>query len=106
MFARKRPRKHAATTPIYDQATKGSMLGRFIRLAILLAAPLVALAVFGQPALRIQYTWHGHRDAPFYTRCVYLALDGWHDIRPPFGIGQCPLVALLPIDLTAFLTGR
>jgi len=106
MFARKGARKRATTTPNYDRTTEVSIVGRFARVLTWFTAPLLALAVFGQPALRIEYTWHGHRDAPIYTRCVYLGLDGWHDVRPPFGIKQCPLVTLLPIDVVAFLTGH
>lgn len=106
MFARKGARKRATTTPNYDRTTHVSTTGRLARVLILLVVPLLALAIFGQPALRIEYTWQGHRNAPIYTRCVYLGLDGWHDDRPPFGINQCPLVTLLPLDVVAFLTGR
>lgn len=106
MFRKKPSPRHVETTPVFDRATRAPIWSRLLRLALVIGLPLAALATLGQPALRIEYSWYGHRDAPVYTRCLYLALDGWHDIHPVSGTGHCPLVTALPIDLVAFLSGR
>lgn len=105
MTAKKPARRPASTTPIYDRSANRSLRTSVIKLGLLVCVPLLLMSLYGQPALRFEYTWHGNESARIHTRCVYLALDGWHVIRPPYGVNQCPLVDTLPIDLSSFLFG-
>ncbi len=92
------------TTPNLDRKMSGAFAWPIIKLSAVIIIPLALLLIYGQPALRIQYWYHGSRDYPMYTRCQYLTLlDGWRDIRPPFGVNNCPLVGFFPFhfsDLT------
>ncbi|WP_127599596.1 amino acid transporter [Nitratireductor alexandrii] len=105
MTPRKPARRPASTTPIYDRSANRSLRAGLFKLVLLVGVPLLLLSLYGQPALRFEYTWYGNENARTHTRCVYLALDGWHVIRPPYGFNQCPIIKLLPIDLMNFLLG-
>ncbi|NRA88455.1 MAG: hypothetical protein HRU28_13935 [Rhizobiales bacterium] len=69
-----------------------------------IAAPLIPLAllvVFGQPALCISYKYYegSSKSQRHYTRCDYLTLTGWKRVEPSYGVNQCPLVTLLPLNI-------
>jgi len=48
----------------------------------------VALEVYGTPHLRVQYTWSGKTDRPYYHVCNYWGLSSFR-VHPPNG--ECPL---------------
>lgn len=71
------------------------------------AIPIVLMLIYGQPGLRIQY-WYVSEGANYrvYSRCQYWTVfDGWKDIRPGYGMNQCPLVGWFPFHLNQLIGG-
>ncbi|MCK0197418.1 hypothetical protein MWN34_10885 [Ancylobacter sp. 6x-1] len=90
----------ASTTPVFDGTARATFWPALVKVAAVPAIAVALLAWFGQPALRIQYWYHGTTSAPVYDRCLYLsAFSGWHDRRvTPFdGDDPCPVIDFLPI---------
>jgi len=85
-------------------------LGTFwplIKVGLIVAAPFVAMLIYGQPGLRIQYWYRGTYADPFYTKCKYLTLfDGWQMHFPAAsGSPGCPIIELFPFQLTQIFGG-
>ena len=53
-----------------------------------------ALFYFGQPGLRISYTWNGNAGNPIYGTCHYMTVSGWETRHY-----ECPLVDLFPVRI-------
>lgn len=101
----KRAPTRANSTPVLDRSA-GQSFRRSLAAALAIPAiPTLLLASFGQPALRFQYRYHGPDSSPVFTHCRYLALDGWHDIRPVFDVERCPVITVFPIDIINFIGG-
>jgi hypothetical protein len=97
MTPKRRAPKAAHATPNFDQASKPRFLPALGKTIAVPAALFLSLLWFGQPALRMQWWGHGSYSNPVYERCIYLALTGWKDVRPPGG--DCPFVTLMPFNL-------
>lgn len=97
-----RPQKRNA--PIAKAKTRSIFLASLFKFALMVAIPVGLLVHFGQPALRIKYTYSGPYERPTqYHECDYITLfDGWREVRPRFG--HCPLVTTFPFKIE-HLTG-
>lgn len=96
-----RVRESARTTPNFDRKASRAFWSAATRMTLIFGLPLAALLYYGQPGLRMQYWYHGDRASPIYTRYQYVTLfDGWRDIRPPLGIGMCPIIGFFPFELS------
>ncbi len=94
-----------STTPIADAKLRLLSFGGLARFVFVLGVPLALLLIYGQPALRIKYHWNGNIHAPVYSQCEYLTLlDGWRDVRPQFGVNNCPLIGFFPFEFS-MITG-
>ncbi|MEC3863452.1 hypothetical protein VK792_19400 [Mesobacterium sp. TK19101] len=78
-----------------------------LKLGVILAIPIVAMLIYGQPGLRIQYWYRGSYADPFYTKCKYLTLfDGWQMHFPAISGGAgCPIIEFFPFQLTQIFGG-
>lgn len=94
-------RQSKSTTPIADDQFRLMYFGALIKLVLILGIPLALLFIYGQPSLRIKYTWNGNSHAPVYSQCDYLTLlNGWRDVRPYPAINNCPLIAFFPFKIS------
>ena len=94
-------RKPSKTTaPMAEHKLRGSPLGTLLKLGLIIGGPLVLLHVYGQPALRFQYTYTGSYQYPIYRHCRYITLlNGWRDVTRGFGVNQCPLIGFFPFNI-------
>ncbi len=101
MFFRSR-QSHAPpfnTTPITRRMAKKSLWRSSSMTLLVITAFCGALYWFGSPALRIEYTYSGSKDYRNYHYCLYLSLNGWHRIKPYYGVNQCPILTFVPLRL-------
>lgn len=96
LFWRNVTRGRANTTPTFDQGAKPSFWLALVKTAAALLIPAGLAIWYGQPALKIQYTYSGSYTSPTYHTCLYRSLLRWHDIQPLDG--ACPLVIYLPLN--------
>lgn len=94
----------SSTAPHAARKLKKNPLWPLFKLGLVIVVPLALLSIYGQPALRVQYTWNGHTAAPVYSRCdYYTAFDGWKIVHPAPGINNCPLIAFFPFHIEKLL---
>lgn len=92
-----------STTPVFDRAAKPSLVWGTVKFCAVPALAFGALLYFGEPALRVQYSYTGSYTSPTYHQCLYRTLRRWHDVHPTWG--ECPLVIFVPVHITDFLGG-
>lgn len=106
MAQSKRTPASGSTTPALDRNTKHSFWIGLAKVIAVPMIPLLLLAWFGSPALRMSYRWDGNHQAPVYSHCLYLNLtSGWEYVDPRYGVNNCPLIAFFPFDIINFIKG-
>lgn len=94
----------ARTATISASQGRYAFLAAILKILALPALILVLLITYGTPALRVQYWYHGSREHPEYTRCIYLSIHGWHDHKVGlFDRDPCPVFAFFPFDIRKLL---
>lgn len=89
--------KPVSTTPKFDHATRPEGFG-ILKILILISLPLASMWIWGQPALRIQYSYvpFGTDGDRIYQTCRYVTLfNGTFEISPPPYLNNCPLITLV-----------
>ena len=97
-------RTRAPSTPIFGKSVQAGFWPALVKVLAVPVIALVLLLVFGQPALRIQYTYRGSMERPVYERCLYLtALSGWRNVTVRAGSdghAECAFVRTFPFTLS------
>ena len=92
-----------STTPNADYKLRMPYWLPLAKIGAVIGIPLILLALYGQPALRMQYTWNGNDYMPIYFKCEYLTLfDGFKRVDAKYGT-DCPLIGFVPLDLSELL---
>lgn len=92
-----------STTPNADYKLWMPLWMPVAKIGAVIGVPLILLSLYGQPALRMQYTWNGNERFQVYFKCDYLTLlDGWKRIENDNGT-YCPLIEFFPVDLSKLL---
>lgn len=102
-----RTRNRASTTPVYDHSSKHRFLRSLTATILAPTALCILIGITGLPGLRIEYTYRGPKHARMDLSCMYLTVEGFRRVTPPFGgINQCGLVEFFPFNPLSLVTGQ
>lgn len=101
----KSPRKNASssahyTTPLTTHVRRPSFKMALCKCVCVVGTLAGSLYWFGSPSLRVYYTYTGSYEYPSYRYCLYLSLNGWHEVTPFLGMNQCPIIKFVPLKFS------